>query len=339
VKFPGFVDLQVNGYRGVAFTDPALTSQQIEAVSAALLRRGTVGYCPTLVSSPMKVYERNLPLLAKACGSRQGAKVLGIHLEGPFIHPAEGPRGIHARRYVVPPSIERFERLRALADDRIAILTLAPEVEGAVPLIRHIVQTTRTVVAIGHHSADAETIRRAVDAGARACVHVGNGMADMIHRHHNPLWPVLADDALTGFFISDGHHLPLEMLRVCLRAKGVERFIVTSDIVHLAGMAPGEYRFCGQKVVLERNGRLHRKGVSTQAGATSDMLDCMNVMAALGELSARELRRVGYDNPLRLLGARIEPRRLATAPPLHLSTASKLVGWALPTRIGLSTAS
>ena len=69
------------------------------------------------------------------------------------------------------------------------------------------------------------------------------------------------------------------------------------------------------------------------------MLDCMNVMAALGELSARELRRVGYDNPLRLLGARIEPRRLATAPPLHLSTASKLVGWALPTRIGLSTAS
>jgi N-acetylglucosamine-6-phosphate deacetylase len=316
---PGFVDLQVNGFRGVDFSSERLTAEAVESVSRALIECGVIAYCPTVVSASRGAYARALPLLAKACERRDGgARILGIHLEGPFISPNDGPRGVHPPEHVRPPSIEFFEWMRELADDRIALLTVAPEEEGAVDLIGHVAASGRTVVSLGHHAADAETIRRAVDAGARACTHVGNGLADMIHRHLNPLWPILAEDRLTGLFISDGHHLPPEFLRVALRAKGVERFIVTSDMSHPAGMAPGAYTFQGARVVLEENGRLHREGAYQLAGSASTMLPCMNVMASLGELDEDGLRRVGCQNALDLLGVRDWAESLApNAPPLR----------------------
>ncbi|HUT25197.1 MAG TPA: N-acetylglucosamine-6-phosphate deacetylase [Sumerlaeia bacterium] len=328
MTIPGFVDLQVNGFRGVDFSSDRLTADDVDSVSRALLEQGVVAYCPAVVTTSREVYARALPLLAKACERQSGgARILGIHLEGPFISPQDGPRGVHPPEHVRPPSIEFFEWMRELADDRIALLTVAPEEEGAVDLIGHVAASGRTVVSLGHHAADAETIRRAVDAGARACTHVGNGLADMIHRHLNPLWPILAEDRLTGLFISDGHHLPPEFLRVALRAKGAERFIVTSDMSHLAGMAPGNYTFHGARVVLEENGRLHREGAYQLAGSASTMLPCMNVLASLGELDEDGLRRVGCRNALDLLGVADSPESLApNAPPVRFDGERFLVG-------------
>lgn len=311
---PGFVDLQINGYRGVDFTSANLTPEAVRQVSSGQMARGTLAYCPTVVTAAPAVYEHVLPILARACKDSEGAQILGIHVEGPFISPDDGPRGVHPQAHVRPPSPEDFDRLRDLADDRIAIITIAPEVEGAVEFIRHVVSTSQTIVSLGHHSGDAQSIGRAADAGARLLTHVGNGMAETIHRHLNPMWPMLADDRLTGMFISDGHHLPRELLTVCLRAKGVERFIVTSDMAHLNGFEPGEYEFAGVPVVLEPNGRLHRKGAYQLAGSASDMIDCMNVMAGLGELDLAGLERIGYRNALDLLGVEILPDRLAQAP-------------------------
>ena len=312
--FPGFVDLQINGYLNVDFTSTDLTAEGIRKVSQGQMARGTVAYCPTVVTSSAETLEHVLPLLAKACDDQEGAQILGLHLEGPFISPEDGYRGVHPQAHVRPPTAAEFDHLRELANDRISIITIAPEVEGAAEFIEHVTKTSKTIVSLGHQAGDAESIGRAADAGARLATHVANGMAEMVHRHLNPIWPILANDCLTGMFITDGHHLPLELIKVCLRAKGVERFIVTSDMAHLNGLEPGEYEFAGVPVVLEPNGRLHRKGAYQLAGSASDMIDCMNVMASLGELDEEGLLKVGYQNPLDLLGATIDPARLEKAP-------------------------
>lgn len=322
---PGFVDLQVNGFQGVNFSDPELTLDQIYQVSKTLYSRGTLAFCPTVITSPVEVYERNLPLIAKACRRAEGAQILGIHLEGPFINPLDGARGIHPAEHVQKPSIELFERLRQWADDRIALLTLAPEMESALTLAEHVVRTCSTVVSLGHHLADAETVHRAADAGARACTHIGNGIPEMIHRHQNPLWSVLAEDRLSGLVIADGFHLPQDMLRVCWRSKGARRFIVTSDMTHLAGMPSGDYRFGDIEVILEKNGHLHQKDSSLLAGSASDMLDCMNVMASWNELNETELQAIGMDNALALLGVQLDSEIIEKAPRLQFEQGQFLI--------------
>lgn len=301
--FRGFVDLQVNGCKGVDFSSLELTAEKVQCVENRLLQRGVLAYCPTVITASWEAYAHSLPILAEDDVSQPNrAKNIGIHLEGPFISPEDGPRGMHPQAHAVRPTIERFERLRELARDRIAILTLAPELPGALKLIEHVVEETQIVVSIGHTAADRDVIQRAIDTGARLATHIGNGLADLVHRHQNPLWPLLADDRLSGAFITDGFHLPADLIRVALRAKTPQRFIVTSDIAHLAGLQPGTYRFHGAGVVLEKNGHLHREGAYQLAGSANDMLDCMNHLAALGDLTEQELYDAGCFNALRLLG-------------------------------------
>jgi len=301
----GFVDLQVNGYKGIDFNAADLSIDQIHEVSEHLWELGVVAYCPTVATSSIENYDRNIPLFAKAYNSKKGARILGIHLEGPFISSEEGARGIHPTQHITEPSIHLYEHLRELAEDKIAILTLAPERPGAMELIKHVTHGSNTVVSMGHHLANAETIFQAVDVGAKACTHIGNGLPEMIHRHKNPIWPVLADDRLSCFVISDGHHLSRDILRIMLRSKGVDQFIVTSDMSYLAGLPVGEYEVFGLPVVLEENGRLHVKDKHGLAGSANHMLDCINIMASLGELDESGLNKIGYENPLALLGMEI----------------------------------
>ncbi len=306
---PGMIDLQVNGYDGVDFSSPDLTPEGIQKTSDAMLRLGVVGYCPTVITAPMEVYERNLPMIAKAAESKEGAQILGIHLEGPFLSPEDGPRGVHPLEHVAEPSREVFDRLSDLAGGKVCLLTVAPDVDGAIDLIEHVSSVGDTVVSLGHHNADAERISAAADAGATACTHIGNGMAEMIHRHDNPLWPMLAEDRLSGMFITDGHHLPDEFMRVALRAKGVDGFIAVSDTTHIAGFPPGEYDFNGITAVLELDGRLHRKGAYQLSGSASTMLDCLNVLHGLGESGEDDLGKIVFGNALRLLGAILDETR------------------------------
>jgi len=131
-----------------------------------------------------------------------------------------------------------------LAEGTIRLLTLTPELDGAPALIRRAVGLGIRV-GLGHHMADAVAIDRAVDAGATFCTHLGNGIPNTLPRHPNPIWAQLADDRLTATFITDGHHLPPEFIRVALRAKGIGRFVVTSDASPLAGLPPGCYPALG----------------------------------------------------------------------------------------------
>lgn len=298
----GFVDLQVNGYLGINFSGPGLTVEKVEFVTQKLTEQGTIGYCPTVVSSPMEVYRENLPLIARAMDEPElGPHILGIHLEGPFISLLEGARGIHNRELIKAPDIGLYEDLQEFASGKIVLVTIAPELEEANSLIRHITKHGNVTVSLGHHMAEKSEIERAIEAGARACTHLGNGIPGMLPRHSNPIWPQLAEDSLIGMFITDGHHIPPEFIKTALRVKTPERFIVTSDASAIAGMPHGTYEVNGVEVILEESGRIRSLGNDYLAGSSANMTQCMNVLSSLGELDEDQLWEIGFTNPLRLI--------------------------------------
>ncbi len=308
MKTAGFVDIQMNGYIGHSFSAPDLTLDKVRAVTHHLVRAGTAAYCPTVISSPMELYRRNLPILAEAMRDPDiGPHLLGLHIEGPFISPLEGARGAHPPDYIRAPDIDTLKRLQEWSDGRIAILTVAPEVKGALPLIQY-AAGQGIVVSFGHHLADDAAMEAGVRAGARLCTHLGNGMPSKIDRHNNPIWWQLACDELSAIFIPDGHHLPADFIKVALRAKTPSRFIAVSDAAHLGGLKPGVYDFCGHPAVLEPSGRIGFQGTPYLAGSSATLMQCMNFLAAQALLTEAELWAVGRDNALRLLNRRLPDR-------------------------------
>lgn len=296
----GYVDLQVNGYLGVDFSSPGLTVADVRRVTEALVARGTEAYCPTVITSPLATYRAVLPVLAAAMAEPDlRGHLLGIHIEGPFIAPEA--RGAHRQSLIRKPDAALFDRWQDLAGGSIRLLTLAPEREGAAALIRHVVRRG-VVVSLGHHLADKRAIDRAVEAGATCCTHLGNGIPNVLPRHPNPVWTQLADDRLTGLFITDGHHLPPEFVRVALRVKGLDHTIITSDSAPVAGLMPGVYNTLGTTVVLEKSGRLSVTHGASLAGSSATMAECVAWLRTWSGLNEGELRRIARTNPLRLLG-------------------------------------
>lgn len=312
----GFVDLQVNGFCGIDFSAPGLRLDQVIQVVETLCRRGTAAFCPTVITSPLQIYEQNLSVLAAAM--REPAlqpHLLGIHIEGPFISPEDGARGAHARRHVRAPSLDLFDRFQELAEGRICLLTLAPEQPGADRLIRHAAAQGVTI-SLGHHLADASTIRRACDAGAKAATHLGNGIPNRLPRHPNPIWDQLDEERLMIMLIADGHHLPHSFLRVALKVKTPRRAIVVSDAAPVAGLPPGQYETLGNEVVLEESGRLWNPKENHLVGSSAGMLECMNHLASITSLSEDELWQMGFYNPLALIEKQLDEQRLAHLPDL-----------------------
>lgn len=243
---PGLVDVQVNGFGGCEFNDPALTVDDVLRVSCTLDRYGVTSYYPTATTDSYEALSRTMSTLARAC--RQSAEVAsrvpGFHLEGPYITPDNGARGAHPLQHVRPPDVDEFLRLQEAADGRIRILTLSPEYEGAPALIAR-AAADGVLVAIGHTSATSDQIRAAVDAGARLSTHLGNGAHAQICRHPNYIWDQLAEDRLTASLIVDGHHLPPAVVKTMVRAKSPGRCILISDVTSLGGMPPGRYETPG----------------------------------------------------------------------------------------------
>lgn len=299
---PGFVDLQVNGLLGIDFSSAELTEDKVLRVCGTLARRGTAAFLATVITSPFQVYARNLPLLAQAARhpDAQG-RLLGIHLEGPFLSREPGAVGAHNPAWVCDPDVGLLRRLLALAEGRVRLLTVAADAPGVEALIRVAVQENVTV-SLGHHLADAAALARCEAAGATALTHLGNALPPMIPRHDNPIWCGLANDNLTAMFIADGHHLPEPVLKAMIRAKGPSRTVIVSDAAPVAGLPPGEYVCLGNRAILEPSGRLHSPATGMLAGSSVTLLECMNFLAQGNLLSVEEQVAVAFHNPLRLLG-------------------------------------
>lgn len=315
MRIRGLVDLQVNGYGGVDFSGNGLTEAQFARACRDLRTMGTTAFLPTLITSPPEVYERNLPVMAAVMGREEfRGRVLGIHLEGPFISSRDGARGAHSAQWTHEPDVEYLDKLIAWADGKVRLLTIAADSDGAEELARHAVDHG-IAVSLGHHMADEQDLARLVRAGARALTHLGNGVPALLSRHRNPIWAGLGNDDLSATIIADGHHLPPPMLKTIIRTKGPQRCIIISDASPLAGLPPGRYESMGAHVVLEENGHLYNPATGYMAGSSATILACVNHLASLDIVTPEEIAAMAFDNPLRLIDA--PPDEIAPGHEVH----------------------
>ena len=265
---PGFLDMQVNGYMGSDYSLEDLSEEQIVKIIFHLNRSGTTQHVPTIITSSQDRIVRNLKTITRAIQHSRdiACAISGIHIEGPFISPADGPRGAHNSAYVRPPDLNEFKEWQQAAEGRITTVTLAPEWEGAIEFIQQITSMGVTA-AIGHTAAPPDRIKAAVEAGARLSTHLGNASHPMIPRLKNYLWEQLAEDRLMAGIICDGFHLPKSVVQVFARTKGLDRLILVSDAAYLGGLKPGTYRWNDVEVQVFDDGHLGLPGTEALAGA------------------------------------------------------------------------
>jgi len=298
----GYVDLQINGNFGVDFSDPQLTEDGFMTAAERIFASGTEVFVPTLVTSPKEVYLHNIPLIRKAC-DRHGilSQVPGVHMEGPFISPKPGAVGAHCASAVQEPDVSYFQSIMEACGNYVKILTVAAEQPRVTELIQAAVGMGVSV-SCGHQLAGTDELVNASRAGATLLTHLGNGCPNMIDRHHNMIWAGLACDDLTAMIITDGHHLPAEMITCFIRTKGPERIIVTSDAAPVAGLPPGRYRLWGNDAVLEPNGRYHNPEKGCLVGSSASMADCANYLRSLELVSEEDIVKMTRTNALKILG-------------------------------------
>jgi len=301
---PGLVDLQVNGGWGLDLNTAPLCPDTVQKLTMLLQSQGVTSYCPTLITNSSDRLADSASAIAEAVRLNPdvAASVAGIHLEGPFLSPEDGPRGAHPRQHIVPPDWDALCRWQEAAEGLIRIVTLSPEWPDAASFIARCCESG-ILVSIGHTAATPEQIREAAQAGAVMSTHLGNGTHLTLPRHPNYLWEQLAADELYGCMIADGHHLPSSVLSVILRMKR-NRAILVSDAVSLSGMPPGAYRLhIGGEVVLTAEGRLHLAGQPQLLAGSAMMLpDQVSYLVETGLAGLADAWDCASAHPAELLG-------------------------------------
>lgn len=262
IEFPGFFDIQVNGFAGIDFNSPSVTADDVQRALDELRATGVTRVLPTLITGSFDRFSRCVRTILDV----DDEAIAGIHQEGPYISPTDGPRGAHPREHTAAASVDDFKRRQDAANGRIVLVTLAPEVEGALGLIEHLVHSG-VRVAIGHSAASPEQVRDAIGAGATMSTHLCNGCAATMPRHANLIWEQLAADELLASFIVDGHHLPPAVVKSAVRAKTPARTILVTDAMAAAGCVPGSYRIGDLEVEVGDDRRVSLRGTPYLAGS------------------------------------------------------------------------
>jgi N-acetylglucosamine-6-phosphate deacetylase len=309
---PSFIDLQVNGYGGVDFNDPATGTAHIAQAIRQLWRTGVTHLLPTIITGSHEHIAACFANLVKAADEfpEVAYATLGFHLEGPFISTEDGPRGAHPRAHARPPDWDEFLRWQNAARGRIRLITLAPEWEGALAFIER-AAAAGLLVALGHTAATPQQIRDAIAAGARMSTHLGNGSHAQITRHPNYIWEQLAADELHASFIVDGHHLPPAVVKCFLRSKGMARSVLVTDAIAAAGCPPGRYQFGELIVEVTPQGRVNLPGTPYLAGSACQMHEAIAKTVKFSDATLAEAVQMATANPAALLGLADEHGALA----------------------------
>jgi len=264
---PAFFDVHFHGAVNHDVMDA--TPEALDAISTFLATRGTGSFLATTVTAPMDATLRSLEGLAKLLqrpAEPGHARPLGIHLEGPFL--SHSKRGVHPPASLLAPDIATFDRLYEAAEGQVHLMTLAPELPGAVELAAH--ATARGVrISVGHSDATSEETQAVLAAGAVSATHTFNAMRPLDHREPGILGTVLTDDAVYAEIICDGIHTRPEMVQLWWRAKGPKRALLITDGMSATGMPDGEY-FLGGFAVQVAGGRAMANGVLAGSVLTQD---------------------------------------------------------------------
>lgn len=299
---PGLFDLQINGINGTWFSDENLTVEQCLEALQAHYQYGITHLFPTLITNSFEALQNGFSVIRQACEQNPWADkmVLGCHLEGPYIATEDGPRGAHPLDQVRPCDWDELQRLQAASGNRIRLLTLAPESEGAPEFIRKCV-ANGIAISIGHTAANTEQIEAAVAAGATLSTHLGNGAHGTLRRHPNYIWDQLGEPRLTASIIADDQHLPASVVRSFYFAKGKGNIVLTCDASGLAGCPPGVYNFEGNSFEVLKTGRVVIAGQEQFLAGSGVQTDvCVSTMMQMTGCSLSDAWDMATFNPARI---------------------------------------
>jgi N-acetylglucosamine-6-phosphate deacetylase len=311
VIVPGYVDLHIHGSAGYDVMDDA--AEALPAIEQLLARHGVTSYFPTTVTAPIDATLRALERLADGIEKREVASErhnkeaqgralpLGIHLEGPFISHAR--RGAHPPENLLAPTLPLFERFWQAARGRIRMMTIAPELEGAVEVIAEAARRG-VCVSLGHSDADFAATERGIAAGARHATHTFNAMRPLSHStldHRGPgiLGAVLTDRRVSADIIADGIHLDPAIVKLVAAAKGPQQTVLITDAISATGMPDGRYRL-GSFEVDVRDGKCTLDG--KLAGSVLTMDRAVQNLARFAEWDLPQAVAAASQNPARVAG-------------------------------------
>jgi N-acetylglucosamine-6-phosphate deacetylase len=301
---PGFIDIHMHGGAGLDVMQAPLG--ELPRLNKFLTTHGVTGYFPTTVAAPLDQTCGALERLADAIESAQGshannggavqARPLGIHLEGPFL--SHRRRGVHPPEYLVEPTLEIFDRLWQAARGQVRMMTIAPELPGAIEVIAEAARRN-VLVSIGHSDAVIEAARAGVKAGARHATHTFNAMRPLDHRDPGILAEVLMDGQISADIIVDGIHVAPEVVQLFLQAKGLDRSVLITDATAAAGMPDGTYQL-GPIQVEVKDGKCTMDG--KLAGSVLTMDRAIRNVTQFAGWSLQDAVRAATLNPARAAG-------------------------------------
>lgn len=297
---PGFLDIHIHGGAGLDVMRASVS--ELPRLGQFEASHGVTGYFPTTVAAPMDSTCAALERLADAIeaaakpasnGGPVGARPLGIHLEGPFL--SHKRRGVHPPENLLEPTVEIFDRLWQAARGHVRMLTIAPEIPGAIEVIAEAARRN-VCVSIGHSDAEMPVAQAAVRAGARHATHTFNAMRPLDHREPGILGEALSNDSLSADLIADGIHVAPEVVKVFLQAKGVERAVLITDAISATGMPDGRYQL-GPIQVDVKDGKCTANG--SLAGSVLTMDRAVRNVTKFSHWNLREAVRSATLNPAR----------------------------------------
>jgi N-acetylglucosamine-6-phosphate deacetylase len=283
IVVPGFVDIHIHGAGGHDVMEA--NARALDRITSTLARYGTTSILATTVTAPVEETCRSLQGIARYIrnheklgdSTRPAAEILGIHLEGPFISKAR--RGVHPPDAIARPSAETLAQFREAAEGLVKLVTIAPELPGALELIASSV-AEGVVVAVGHTDADYEQTRAAFSAGARHAVHFFNAMRPFSHRDPGVIGAVLTEPEMTAEVIADGVHVSGPAIQVLIGTKGFHTVLLASDGTSATGMPDGNYRLGTLDVTVK--GGVCRNSEGKLAGSTLTLDRALRYLVELG---------------------------------------------------------
>ena len=294
VVLPGFIDPHIHGAGGADAMDG--TAAALATISETVAREGTTSFLATTMTESGEAILRALTAV-RDCRETSGARLLGVHLEGPFI--SETYAGAQPREYIAAPDIDVFDRYQAASGGRIRIVTVAPEVPGADALIRHLAETG-VVPSVGHSAAGVADVRRAIACGARSVTHTYNAQSPFRHREIGVAGSALLYDELNCELIADGIHVSPEAIRLLVKNKPRGKMTLITDAMRAKGCPDGVSELGGQTVYV-KNGEA-RLADGTLAGSVLRMNDAVRRMVQVIGLPFTDAVDMATKNTAALLG-------------------------------------
>ena len=294
---PGLIDIHIHG--GVGYDVMQDDNDSRAAFERFLVQHGVTSYCPTTVTASLNETLRALEYLASAVEQAEKsaalhrARPLGIHLEGPFLSHLR--RGVHPPEKLVTPDIQAFDRFWQAAQGRIRVMTIAPELPGALEVIAE-ANRRGVCVSMGHSDATLEQAKAGIAAGARHATHTFNAMRPLGHRDPGIAGEVLTNDAINADIIADGIHVHPSMVQVFLKAKGSDRAVLITDATAATGMPEGQYML-GSLEVEVRDGKCLHDG--KLAGSVLTLDRAVRNSMQFADLDLQQAVQLASLNPAR----------------------------------------